>query len=367
MLRSIQLTRIALLASLAFMVAGCGPETDSSVETPRPVKLHTVADPLGSQLREFPARLRSPEEAQLSFRTGGELQQLRVREGQRVRKGEVIAELDATDYQLRLNDRQAAFDLSRSQLDRMEQLVDRQMVSRAEFDERRAQFNQAEAALNLARQEVAHTRLLAPFDGLVARSHVERYQVVQANQPIVTLYAGDSMDVVFQLPETLLSRIRTDFVPGEYQPLVRLDSLPDVQLPGVYKEHASQPDPQTLTYQVALNIQPPPGMLLLPGMSATVVVDFARMRSQGQDRLLVPVESVFSPDAGDSEQRQVWVVLEGEDGLRVTARDVTVGQLTHTGIEVLGGLEPGERIVAAGGGELSEGRQVIPWVRERGL
>ena len=95
-----------------------------------------------------------------------------MREGQTVKAGELIAELDNTDHELRLKDRQATYELSRSQLERIKQLVDRQMVSRAEYEERQAQFNQAEAALNLARQDLTYTRITAPFAGVVARSHV---------------------------------------------------------------------------------------------------------------------------------------------------------------------------------------------------
>lgn len=356
------------LASALFLLGGCSDATpDSSSELPRPVKLHTVGDPSASQVREFPARLKAPEEAQMSFRTGGELSRLLVREGQQVKRGELIAELDNTDQQLRLNDRQATFDLTRSQLERMEQLVERQMVSRAEFDERRAQFNQAEAALNLARQDLAYTRLTAPFDGLVARTHVERFQVVQPNQPIITLYAGKAMDVVFQLPENLLASIRTNLRPTEYQPRVRMENLPGQEFPAVYKEHASQPDPQTLTYQVTLTIEPPTELVLLPGMSATVLVDFARLRQAQSGSVLVPVEAVFSPDTGTGAERQVWVVSEEDGQARVHARSVEVGRLSREGIEILAGLEPGEMIVAAGVSELSEGRAVRAWERERGL
>lgn len=361
------LTPVLLAAALA-LLAGCSdPDTPTVAEAPRPVKLHTVGDPMASQVREFPGRLKSPEEAQLSFRTGGELAQLRVREGQQVKRGELIAELDNTDQQLRLNDRQATFDLTRSQLDRMQQLVERQMVSRAEFDERQAQYNQAEAALNLARQDLAYTRLVAPFDGLVARTHVERYQVVQPNEPILTLYAGKSMDVVFQMPENLLATLRSGLRPTEYQPLVRMENFQGLEFPAVYKEHASQPDPQTLTYQVTLTIEPPEELVLLPGMSATVLVDFARLRQTQAGGVLVPVEAVFAPDSGSASDRQVWVVTEVDGQSRVQARRVEVGRLTRSGIEILSGLEPGEVIVVAGVGELAEGKAVRAWERERGL
>ena len=362
--RWVRALSVSLIVALA---SACSEQAAEPEQAPRPVKIFTVGDPASNQIREFPARLKSPEEAELSFRIGGQLQNLIVREGQRITQGELVAELDDTDYRLRLNDAQSSYNLTRSQLERMKQLVDRKMVSQAEVDERQAQFNQAEAALELSRQQLAYTRLSAPFDGLVARTHVERYQVVQANQPIITLYAGGSMDVVFQVPENLLSSLRRDMKLIEYHPRVRMENLPDLDLDARYKEHASQPDPKTLTYQVTLSVQPPEGLILLPGMSAKVIIDFAKLRHSAPVAVTVPVEAVFSPDTGDADQRRVWIVSEGEEGLQVNARDVKVGELTRNGIEILEGLQPGEQIVAIGSAELSEGRRVRAWERERGL
>jgi RND family efflux transporter MFP subunit len=360
----------ALLAAtliVSLLLSACSEPVPSPSDTVRPVKAFTVTDPLAQHFREFPARLRAPEEADLSFRLSGELAELPVREGQLVQRGDLIAQLDDADNRLRLDDRQATYDLARAQLDRMRQLVDRQMVSRAEFEERQAQYNQAQAALNLAQQELAYTRLEAPFTGRVARIHADRFQVVQANQSIVTLYAGGTMDVVFHVPESVLSSLRSDLTSAEITPLVRIANMPGVEIEAAYKEHASQPDPQTLTYQVALSMPLPEGLLLLPGMSATVVTDMSKVSQRDALPMLIPIEAVFSPDHADTDTQQVWVLEESDEGPRISAREVRVGRLTHNGIEILAGLNGGERIVAAGGAELTDGQRVRIWERERGL
>jgi len=361
-------SRLALVLSLSLgLLAGCTDEPAPASVEPRPVKLFTAADPSSQRVREFPARLQAPEQAELSFRLGGELQELKVLEGQDVEEGELIALLDDTDYRLKLSDRQANYDLTRSQFARMQQLLEKQMVSRAEYDQRKAQFNSAEAALNLAKQELAYTRLTAPFPGVIARTHVEQYQVVQPNQPIATLYAGESMDVVFQVPENLLTSLRRDLVPADIHPRVRLGNQQGELVEAIYKEHASQPDPKTLTYDVTLSMPMPEGAVLLPGMSATVIIDFAKLSRAGDLPIIVPVEAVFSPDTEARTEQQVWVTEETEQGLIVVARPVEVGRLTHDGIEILSGLAAGEQVVAAGGAELQAGQRVRPWVRERGL
>lgn len=358
---------LCLCLPASLLLTGCGQPPAPQEQAPRLVKLFTVEDPAGQRLREFPARLKATEEAELSFRIGGQLKSLEVLQGQPVKRGQLIASIEDTDQRLRVRDRQASFDLANAQFKRIAKLLERQMISRSEYDQRKATLDSANAALSLARQELDYTRILAPFDGVVANTHVDNFQVVQAKQPVATLQSGDSLDVLFQMPENLLTNLRSREESRDYHPSVILDSLPGREFEAVYKEHSTQPDPKTLTYQVTLSMPRPEELTLLPGMSATVRVDFAQLSRIPDNRLLVPVEAVFSADAGPASAKQVWVAREQDGALRLSARQVEVGQLTRNGIEVLSGLEPGEQIVAVGGAELEEGQAVRPWVRERGL
>ena len=351
----------------ALLLSACDQAPAPQEQAPRLVKLFTVEDPAGARLREFPARLKATEEAELSFRIGGQLKTLNVLQGQPVKRGQLIASLDDADQRLGLRDRQASYDLANAQFKRIAQLLERQMISRAEYDQRKATLDSASAALSLARQELEYTSILAPFDAVVASTHVDNFQVVQAKQPVVTLQSGNQLDVLFQMPENLLTNLRSREENRDYHPSVILDSLPGREFEAVYKEHSTQPDPKTLTYQVTLSMPRPEGLNLLPGMSATVKVDLAQVSRDLGSRLLVPVEAVFSPDDSGPEVKQVWVAREQDGVLRLTARQVEVGQLSRNSIEVLSGIEPGEQIVAVGGAELEEGQAVRPWVRERGL
>lgn len=358
---------LCLCLPASLLLTGCGQPPAPQEQAPRLVKLFTVEDPAGQRLREFPARLKATEEAELSFRIGGQLKSLKVLQGQPVKRGQLIASIEDTDQRLRVRDRQASFDLANAQFQRIAKLLERQMISRSEYDQRKATLDSASAALSLARQELDYTRILAPFDGVVANTHVDNFQVVQAKQPVATLQSGDSLDVLFQMPENLLTNLRSREDSVNYHPSVILDSLPGREFEAVYKEHSTQPDPKTLTYQVTLSMPRPEGLNLLPGMSATVRVDFAQISRTPDNRLLVPVEAVFSPDDSGPKVKQVWVAREQDGVLRLNARQVEVGQLSRNSIEVLSGIEPGEQIVAVGGAELAEGQAVRPWVRERGL
>ncbi|WP_305856841.1 efflux RND transporter periplasmic adaptor subunit [Balneatrix alpica] len=352
----------------SWLLTACSePPAPIQTTSVRPVKLVQVSDAKDQLVREFPARIAATQEADLSFRVGGELRQLPVLQGQRVQKGELIAELDPTDYQLQLKDREASYQLALTQFQRIEKLLGQRLVSQAEYDQKKAQLSSAEAALRLARQELAYTQLKAPFAGVVAATYVENFQVVQAKQAVVTLQAGNVLDAIFQVPENLLGNIQGDG--RDYHPQVRLDSLGGLMVEGTLKEYSTVADAKTLTYEVRVSFEKPANFTALPGMRATVIVDFAQLYGDNQQATLeVPVEAVFSPDQQGEQDKQVWVASQDPQGKwQVQARAVEVGQISSKGIQILSGLTAGEQVVATGVHELHEGMEVKPWVRERGL
>ena len=359
-------TRLAVLV-LPLLLAACGNEQPpAAVEVVRPVKLISVADFGGSLVREFPARIQASQEAELSFRVSGELQALPVRPGQQVKQGELVARLDPADFNLRVKDRQASYDLAQAQFQRMAKLVERQLVSRAEYDQKKAQLGSAEAALKLARQELDYTQLRAPFDGVIAATYLDNFQVVQANQVVARIQAGKRLDASFQIPENLLTGVSRGA--RDYRPQVRLEGADGKLIEAQFKEFSTVPDAKTLSYQVSVSFDTPSGFTALPGMSATVIVDFAELYERREVPLLIPVEAVFSPDNSAPDSQVVWVAAADAEGvLWVRQRPVKVGQISGDCIQVLEGLQAGEQVVAAGGRELSEGAAVKPWVRERGL
>ncbi|WP_207884582.1 efflux RND transporter periplasmic adaptor subunit [Pseudomonas sp. 30_B] len=352
---------------LASLQVGCGPTPSAPVNSVRPVKLYSVPAAAAEGVRQFPGQLVASDEVDLSFRLAGHLKTLAVKTGQRVERGQLIAELDDADLRLRLRDREATFNLARAQYQRVATLNERQLVARAELDQRKAQLDSAEAALKLARQELGYARLTAPFDGVIAQLPVQNHQMLQPKQPVAILQSADTYDVQFQLPESLLERVDAASLRSDHRPIVRLARVPGHDFPAQYKEHSTRPDPATLSYTVTLALQRPKDVTLLPGMSATVEVDFAQLGRGAQTSLRIPVEAVFSADDGAPGESQVWVVKSAGDALHVERRAVQLGQPGAAGIQILSGLEPGERIVAAGTAELREGQHVRPWQRERGL
>ena len=133
------------------------------------------------------------------------MESLDIRQGASVAQGQTLARLNAREAQQRVNERQTAATLAQRQFDRFQTLAGRQAISQAEMDVQRANRDAANAALKIAREELAQMSLIAPFSGIAAGVHIRNHQVVAAGQPVITLTRTDLLDVVFSIPENLFT------------------------------------------------------------------------------------------------------------------------------------------------------------------
>ena len=355
-----------LLIPISMALIACSQEDAAEVrEAIRPVKIFQVQSSDALMLRKFPAQVHSAERAELAFRVAGELQRLPVTAGQDVRRGDVLAVLDPRDYQILVDDRKARQQLAKSQFQRTNDLFKRQQVSKAQLDQATAELEISNAALAAARSDLSYTKLKAPFSGQISQRYIDNHQPVSAGQKIMTLQVRDQLEVKMQIPESLMANIATD-KESSYRPEVEFEAIPGQRFLSRYKEHNAQADAATGSFTVTLILTRPQGLNLLPGMSASVHVDLNKVLSNKISSVIIPSQAVFQTDAQaeGSSNAQVWVV---KPDMMLVARTIKVGRLTHSGIEVIEGLQAGEKIVAAGVHQAHEGMKVRPWVQERGL
>ncbi|MCH8492697.1 MAG: efflux RND transporter periplasmic adaptor subunit [Idiomarina sp.] len=360
---------LTLTLAAALLLSACSEPPSAVAELPlRPVKLITVGSEQASDIRRFPAVVAATQTADLTFRVGGELVEIPWRPGHEVAKGDLIAALDPTDYQLTAEQARARAELAQAQYDRMAQLANQNIISRSQFDEVKAELQVARANLNTAETNLSYTRLHAPFAGVIANLHVELYENVGPQQPVITLHVDDMVDVSIQVPEQLFAQVRRDLT---YQPDIIFESLPGQTFAGQVREWDRIADPATNTYRVVFTLPKPETGNILPGMTATVLIDRSLVLPDSTGAVQIPVGAVFTPTNTElaSNVRKVWVYQPAENGNQGTlsARQVTVGSASSSSITILDGLQFGEHIVIAGVHQLTEGQAVRPWVRERGL
>jgi membrane fusion protein, multidrug efflux system len=178
---------------------------------------------------------------------------------------------------------------------------------------------------------------------------VEPNQNIKATTPVVKFQDTEEIDVAVDVPESVMtSDLRTaDIV----QMFAEFSALPGLRFPVQIREIAQRADPVTQTFRVRVFMQAPSDNRVLPGMTANVTANIRRASILG-NRILVPISAVFKEDSGG---QVAWIV--GADGT-VSRRPVKTGVPTGGRIEIVEGLQPGDRIAVAGVPFLRDGMKV---------
>jgi RND family efflux transporter MFP subunit len=345
------LYRFTLLLAITASLPGCDqPQQNAVSEVTRPAKTIIVGAAEATRVRNFPGVIDANQKAQLAFRVAGKLQSLPVRESELVEQGQVIAQLDPTDFEIVLSSRVASYEESKANFERAEKLLPKGHISKSDYDHLEAAYKNATAALADARQQLKYTTLRAPFAGQVAMRLVENFEEVQAKQVIVELQDISSLEVKVDLSEREVKRIRdTDTKPDIF---ANFDVAPGQRFPLTVKEYATVADPQTQTFRLTLAMDRPDSIRVLPGMTTSVSVHLAP-GSNGSAEFMIPISAIASDING---KPQVWRVDEAT--MTVHPQPVKVGQMHGHAMVVYEGIQTGDRLVTAGVAFLSEGQSI---------
>lgn len=339
--------------ALLFTLGGCGQEPPPApVPGPKKVEVIKLVPPEAVLRRSFPGYVRAAERVELSFNVPGKIVELPVVEGTQVKRGELLARLDDSNYQSRLKAARAEFKKAEANYERAAKLLKDDYISKAEYDQLKAAREVAAARVATTRKTVDDTRLHAPFSGTVATRIVENFTEVKAKQPVVNLERVTDLEIVVDVPEQYIAR---QAGMPKVQLVARFDAFPDKSFPLTIKEYATEANPKTGAYQVVTAMERPEGPNILPGMTATVVAQRAGIQSVDTLPFVIPISAVFAEVMPDP---MVWVV---DDARRVQRRKVRLGSLTGSAsIEIDDGLKSGETLVIQAVGRLREGMVIDP-------
>ncbi len=344
--KTFSLLSIAMIAFLA--ITGCSKKEEVvKEEVIRPAKIMTIENAEPVRDFKFPGKVQALDRVELSFEVSGKLIDIAIKEGQRVKKGNIIAKLDPSNYQSQLDARQAQVNQTKAEVDRYANLLAEKVVAKSTFDVKQRNYEVAISELKIARKALNDTILRASFSGIIGKRFVDNYQVVQAKEPIVSLQKLSAVEVIVNIPENVMRREDSDSaskIDAEFA------NYPGERFPLKIKEFAVEADSQTQTYRIVLSMPMPKDKTILDGMTATV---FLQVMDEGKSDIEIPVQAVFYDEKG---QAYIWKVNTNS---QINRQPITVGTLLDGGkIMVKSGLATGDKIITAGVQTLTEGTQV---------
>lgn len=343
----------AVWVGFSLVLTGCGNKKEAETEAVL-VKTMVVGETAKAESRKFSGTVHGYFESPLAFQVGGRITRRLVSSGDRVTAGQVLMTVDSKDASEQaaaaagaLNAAEAQYRLASSTMARYEKLHELQAISDLAMDQTKnqyelasAQLSQAQAALARAENNLGFTSLTADRDGVVGSMLYEVGQVVGAGTPVVLIVDDTKKDVHISFTEKQYGKYSVGL-----PCTVTFWAFPDLQLKGTVREVAAAPNTSTGTYDAKVTLIDAPSDVVV-GMTAEVSFD----DPQGNEQIMVPLSAM----AAQSEQPAVWIVRDH----KVYLQKVETGQYGNDTVEIVSGLQKGDRVVTAGVQKLHEGEEV---------
>jgi RND family efflux transporter MFP subunit len=362
-IRQVRLTTVLAVCSVAMLAAGVGcsggaASEEKTVAVAEVTLTKVERGPISDTLVVSGTVMATPNnDVKVGSLVMGRIAEMKVAEGDHVRAGELLAQVDARPYEDQLIQAEqsvaqakATEENAAASRTRNEDLVNRGIAARKDFEDARAQeavakanVRQSEAAVSLAQRQVSRGALRSPFDGIVVKRYASVGEQVDGNAgaPVVEVARLGEVELVVNVPTAYLARLKA----GQAVPLVS-DAFPDKKFTGHIVAIPAAVDPTSGAGAVRIRIPNGNGQLRL-GMFLKAEVPFAVHKNA----LLIPVTALYR----DEEGKTVVYRVEGD---KATVADVKVGVANQEQVEIVDGVKEGDTIVLAGGYGLGEKAQI---------
>lgn len=323
-------------------VGNQGPATGRGGGGPVAVEFITARQGSVVEKIESVGTARANEAVLITAKQPGTIATLNFNEGQRVRAGQILAELDTKERKADLDQAKAGNDEARQRLDRARQLRGTGSVTEARLDELDSQFRATEARLRMAQARLDDVRITAPFDGRVGMRQVSLGAMLQSGGAVTTLDDISKIKLEFSVPEVMMGNLR----PG-LAVVARTPAFSDRDFTGQVTVVDTRVDPTTRSIRVNALIDNP-DEALKPGLFLNVDLVVSR-----RDNALIVPEEAIVPEA---TKHYVFIVRDN----RVNRREVTLGMRFPGEVEIVKGITLADQIVARGTQKIRDNQPVRP-------
>ncbi len=323
------------LAAALLLIAGCGQ--GENAQSPTVVSIQPALQSAVIEVRtvEVPIRVEATGQvtafyqATLASKIQGMIDKIYVREGSVVTKGQTLVVLDRRDLEADLARAKAELENARSQRDRMVDLYEKDAVSKQELENATRTFKVAEAAKNSIVAQLSYAAVKAPFDGVIIDKKVEAGELASPGQPLLRMEDPDRLRLEVTVAE---GDIRAVSLGTHIQ--VVIDALGARPIMGTVAQMVPAGDPQTHTFMMKVDL--PRTASLKSGMFGRLQLEKGTSQT-----LVVPASALIER----GELSSVFVV---DNDKRARLRWIKIGRKLEAGVEVLSGLNGGERILLDG-------------------
>lgn len=288
------------------------------------------------------ATLKAQEVSPLSSKVPGNVAAVLVDIGTRVKSGDILLELDDTNFDLGAKQAEANFQQADRQYERARALLAEKVIPQSRYDAAEAAYAIAREALAMAREHLKNTKIRAPIDGVVVERNVEVGQAVAPGAQVLRIVNQSSMKIDVDLPEKDFGRVSPNM-----SAIISVDAFQEKVFHGQIALINPMISPKTRTFRVRIEIPNPSGTLA-DGMFARVCLVAGKKNAMAVSRDALQ----RLPGSGTY---YVFVV----DGEKAVKRTIKTGIIGDSYAEIVDGLSEGENVVASGAGRLRSGTEVV--------
>lgn len=344
-------THVIYLAMGSLMVGGlssCGLKKEKITPAP-PVKVEVMAVSHSnvSDTRTYSGTIESGDGSEVSFSVAGTIKNIYVAPGQKVSKGQLLAELNAESLVNAANIAQATLEEARDAYARLQKLHEANALPDIKWAEMQSKLKQAENAADMANRAVKDARIYAPVSGVIAEKMADAGQTVVPAVPVLKIVGLGDVKVSISVPENEISAMK----PGRTAS-VTIDALGGEVRDGVLTEQGVVANPLSRAYDVKFRINNADGKLL-PGMLCSVKLAPAESADEStQGSIVLPPQAVL---LSSDNRNFVWLANGGKAQMRY----IEQGGITADGIIVSSGINPGDSVITAGMQKVSNGTEIV--------
>lgn len=335
----------SLIASVCIVgtLSSCGLKKEKITQTP-PMKVTVVpvADSATGALRTYSGTVASGSGAEVSFTIPGTIKAIYVKEGDKVGKGQLLAEVKDETLVNNYNIAKAALDEAQDSYNRFKKLHDAKALADMKWVEVQNSLQAAKNSADIAARAISDARIYAPVAGTVAKKMVDVGQTVVPALPVLSIVALGDVKVTIPVPEDEIAAMQ----PG-MKAAITVDALEGKTLQGTLTEKGVVANPLTRAYEVKFSLDNADGSLL-PGMICSVNIEGD---GNEESAIILPPQSVL---LSADNRNFVWLARNG----KAEQRFVEAPDMTAEGIIIASGLSKGDTVIIAGMQKVSNGTPI---------